>query len=697
MKIYKKLTLLALFLLITTAYAGPKKGKIEVLAKNIDSSKTTATASDGVVVYYNNSTIKAQSASYNKETKVLVLDGKVEVIGYQGTKEHTDHMEIYTEDNEVKFEKLFFVTQNDIWLYSSEGHRSEGNYTLGESILSSCDISNPLWKMLFTNSKYDSEKEYMKIYNAKVYLWDVPIFYSPYFAFSTNKQRSSGLLSPRFGYMAEEGFIYEQPIFWAISPSMDLELDPQIRTKRSKGAYGTFRFVDSNHSSGKLRIGYFKDSEEYQEQEKTKELKHYGAEFLYDSSSLFVNSSSGSLKDGLYINATYLSDIDYLNLQKSPIHFGRRPVQESRLNYFLHNDNYYAGINAKYFIDTRKKNDDSTLQVLPAIQLHKYLNHIFWKNITYSVDIHVDNFSRKTGATMKQVELKVPLDFTTSLFADYLNISLGEDFFYSKHFFANGEYIHDNFQNYYNIHRAKLFTDLTRKYDNYVHIVQPSIKYIKPGKQNESPVEFDKMGKQQKKLFSADLPEEQYSIGFNQYLYSASKTSLKFFQRFHQIYYPNRKDKWSDLENEMMYSWRKWILYNSIIYSPKFSEIREMSNFISLREKRYNFTLEHTHQKKFINKSKTKISNDIDFRFRYDLNNRIGISGELSYDVENSNSTQWQLGASYSRDCWSVSASVRQDITPRPTGSTKDNIYYLNLNFIPFGGIGTDSLSEGKR
>ncbi|MDD2399239.1 MAG: LPS-assembly protein LptD, partial [Sulfurovum sp.] len=200
----------------------------------MQSSKTTVEAKDEVIVYYDGSVIKASSAFYDKKTKKLVLDGQVEMIGYKGTKEQTDHLEIQTDTKEVHFQKLFFVTENDIWLFTDKANKKEGNYTLGQSLFSSCDMNDPVWKMVFSGSLYDSEAKYMHIYDAKVYLWDIPVFYTPYLGFSTHKERSSGLLFPLVGYSSEEGFIYEQPVFWAISPGMDLEINPQIRTNRSE-------------------------------------------------------------------------------------------------------------------------------------------------------------------------------------------------------------------------------------------------------------------------------------------------------------------------------------------------------------------------------------------------------------------------------------------------------------------------------
>ncbi|HHE05937.1 MAG TPA: LPS-assembly protein LptD, partial [Epsilonproteobacteria bacterium] len=75
-------------------YALENKSKIEVTATSLHTTKNTVYATEGVVVHYDNSMIKSVSAKYDKETKLLVLDGKVEMIGYQGSKEHTNHMEI---------------------------------------------------------------------------------------------------------------------------------------------------------------------------------------------------------------------------------------------------------------------------------------------------------------------------------------------------------------------------------------------------------------------------------------------------------------------------------------------------------------------------------------------------------------------------------------------------------------------------
>jgi len=700
---FKTVFLLYFILFSVLLHAEEEHNKIEVTAKHLDSTKTTVTGKDGVVVYYQDAVIKADRASYNKETKILVLDGKVEMIGYNATKEHTDHMEIDTQTNEVNFEKLFFASQNDIWLYSDKARRSEGNYTLGNSVLSSCDANDPLWKMAFERSHYDSKDEYMKLYNTKMYFMDVPVLYTPYMAFSTNNERSSGLLFPLFGYSTDDGFVYEQPIFWAISANMDLEFNPQIRTNRSMGGYATFRFVDSAYSSGQLRVGYFKDNESYVDEHNFPNASHYGLEFNYESSKLFSDKLGKDFTDGLYINSTFLNDIDYLNLQKTSLtHFGITPLQESRLNYFVYNNEYYAGVNAKYFIDTRKDDNEDTLQILPSVQLHKYLTSFMIDNFTYSVDLHINNYYRTKGSTQKQAELNIPLEFTTSFFNDFVNISLGEELYYSKYLFGNGNYVNDDYQYYSNFHRAKLFTDLTKKYDSFTHVIQPSIEYFKPGLENEKPLTLDELIKNQpideptlKDLpFAVGLPEEAYLLRISQYFYD-DKMKLKFFQRISQKYYTDKEYKFSDITNEMGYNWDNWRLYNNITYSTEFSYLRESSSYISLGASEYNFTLGHIFKQVVsgdlvADPTYTITANNINLNFGYSYNEHIKFTGAVTYDVEEETSEQWMFGGGYKVDCWSMLASVSQRMTPRPTGeATIDNIFFVQFNFIPFGTIGS--------
>jgi LPS-assembly protein len=488
------------------------------------------------------------------------------------------------------------------------------------------------------------------------------------------------------------GFIYEQPIYWAINASMDLEVNPQIRTNRGYGIYSTFRFVDSDHSSGGIRLGYFRDTKDFQEREGTKEIDHYGVEVRYDSTKIISDLFPEGFKDELYLNGIYLNDIDYLNLQQSQFStFGQVAFQESRLNYFLANDTYYFGLNAKYFINTEAPNNDTTIQQLPAIQLHKYLDRLIWDNLTYSVDLQMKNFDRLEGSTMKQAEMRVPFEFTTAFLDDFVNLSLGETLYYNRSSFGNGDYIHNDFQFFNNYHSARIFSDLTKKYGEFIHVVQPSVSYLLPGSEYQSPVNFEDLSQEQKDLFVVSPKEECYTLALSQYFYDNSM-NLKFYQRISQRYYADRPYKYADLTNEMQYNWGKWQFYSDITYAWEFSEIRESSTRVSLYENNYNFSLSHTFKQNLSDTIIDVSSNDINLNFGYRWNDHFHLHGGITYNIDTSESKQWLFGGEYKQDCWGVKAALRQDITPRPGNkATTENSFYIQFDLTPFVSIGSAS------
>ncbi len=680
-----------------------KRSNIEVSATHVEGTGTTMHASGGVVVYYQDSVIHADRAVYEKEKHLLTLDGNIEMIGYSGTKEHASHMQIDTETNRVHFKELFFTNANDVWLLTNDANKTDGNYTFGSSILSSCDIEDPLWKMAFSEATYDSAEKYMKLYSTRVYFGDVPVFYTPYLAFSTDNRRKSGLLFPLMGYSNQDGFIYEQPIYWAINESMDLEFNPQVRSNRSLGMYATYRFADSPHSSGQLRLGYFKDKQAFVEEYDLRNDTHYGLEFLYDSSDFLGKYLPAEYTDGLYANITLLNDIDYLNLQQTSLsHFGQVPLQESRLNYFLYNNDWYGGLNAKYFIDTRLENNDRTIQTLPALQFHKFLDRLFIDNLTYSLDMQTRRLDRKEGATLNSAEFRIPIEFTTSFFDDYLSLSLGEQLYYGRFFFGNvQEPTPDYFQYYSNIHTAKLFADLTKDYGSFIHVLQPSIGYIKPGSESQKPLPFKELidsNQELQELFSVGLPEEEASFALNQYFYDEDMR-LIFFQRISQRYYRNREYEFADLNNEMQYNWENWSFYNNLYYSFEQSAIHEASSRVSVHGSGYYVSLSHTYKENFEVSPYKVTANDFLFDFRYDVDERIYFNGGVSYSLredENENFSNlklWRFGGGYRRDCWSVTAQLSANIVPRSTVQGSEYVqeysFVFQLNFIPFASIGT--------
>ena len=686
-----------------------ERDKIEIMAEDLSATESTVIAKGNVVVHYGESVIQSSSAYYDRIKQVLRLEGdKIELLGDGGSKIQSEELKINTKSKKVSFKKVFVADDSDVWVYSDKATKFNNDITFGSAMMSSCDVDSKDWALYSKSSHYDTEKHYITMRDVKVKFWDIPVMYTPYLAFSTHKERSSGLLFPSFGYSQTDGAVYEQPIYWAASRSWDVELRPQLRTTRGVGVYGTLRFADSAYSAGAIRVGYFKDNEDYTVENSIRNESHYGFEMLYDSSQILERfmSAGSDVVDGLYINATLLNDIDYIFLQKRPMsHFGASPLQESRVNYFVQNDAFSGGIYGKYFIDTRLEDNNATMQILPTIQLHKYLKPILLDRLTYSMNLTTNNFTREEGTTLTIAEFYAPVEYTHTFLDDLVTLSLKEDLYYNSLFFGNGTFENDDFQYYNNISRVKLFSDLTKKYGTFVHVLQPSVTYSIPGNGVESPVAYEELDEDQKYLYAAGVESENVAFKFSQYFYNDSG-EIVFYERFTQLYHPEKEEyKFDDFSHEMEYNVGKWKFYNTFIYNYEFSKIREMSTAVRLQGEGYGLSVTHSYQRLYSYDDnhdvlENKRNNDINLNLRYQVTNRIGFIGGFIYNIDDEFNSQYRVGFGYNKDCWNIAVGFRQDVRPTETttgtGSILDNSFTFQLNFVPFGGVGLSSDDMNK-
>jgi LPS-assembly protein len=679
--------------------------KIELMAEDLTAKDGNITASGNVVVHYQNSIIQASSATFDRKNHILTLNGeRVELMGYAGSKIQSNQITINTENKETHFKKSFISDNNDIWIFAQSGIKKDSNMTFKSSMMSSCDIKNSDWTIYSENSHYDGKEHYMTMKDVKVKFFDVPVLYTPYLGFNTHSERASGILFPSIGYSEMDGFVYEQPIYWAPSKSWDIELNPQIRSTRGEGIYGTFRFADSPYSSGGIRLGYFQDKDSFVEEYDLENSEHYGFEMLYRSTNLIerLTNKPQDFTDGLYIDVALLNDIDYIYLQKKPMyHFGMASFMESKANYFINDDDYFLGVYGKYFIDTTQSENNATMQILPTVQLHKYLSTAFFDNLTYSLDFTANNYTREEGMTLKLGEFYAPIEYTTTIFDDFLSLSLKEDIYYKKAMYSNKILDIEDYDYFNGITRAKIFSDLTKKYDTFVHIIQPSLTYSLPSNDDSYFDKFEELNDEQRRLYSPGFEEEDISIRFSQYFYDEGG-GLIFYQRFIQSYLPEQEEyNWGNLSNEMEYNIANWRFYNLLIYSHEFNKISEMSSRINWGGKGYGVGISHSFERIYSWGEEEEVktydkTNEVKLDLGYAVTDRLSLEVGMTYDIdydkdEEELQSQYRVGFKYDKGCWNLALGLKQEIRPMQTKdgskSIEENIIGFQLNFVPFGGI----------
>ena len=661
------------------------KQTIEVFAKHINANNGNFIADEHVVILYDGAMIKSDYAQYDKNSSLIILEGHVEMLGMGDNRVASNRLVIDTSKKSVKFKKLFLAGEDDLWIDSLAANKREEDYRLYNSKISSCNVNNPDWTIEFERAHYHHDKKYVSMRDAKLRFFDTTIFYFPYLAFPTNNKRTTGILPPRFGLPDLEGVLYEQPFFYAPKENIDIELNPQVRTNRGTGLHATLRFVDSNHSNGYFRTGYFKNIDSYvNKYDLNKE--HWGAELFYQSTDILDERiRPKDYNSGFYVNMTHLNDREYLNLQKkSASSLLKSNLIESRVNAFMYDEQEYFGLYGRYNIDTSKRDNHSTLQEFPSFQYHQYLQETPLDNLFYKVDARWRNYMRKSGSQASQTEIDIPLTYFNSFFDDYLDVSFSENLYLSHINFRSLNEDANNYHYYRNYHTLEFSNDLTKKYENYVHTLHPTLTYVKPSIEREPTVGYKDLKQEQQELFITQTTEEQLSFGLDQYRYDNS-LDMNLFQKLRYSTYPNREESKGDLIHELGYSKDNLNLYSNLTYAWNEKQIRSLTSSLRYNQSNYDIMLTHFYNYDFLFDNKETSFINVGAVHRYNDNNKWFFN--IDYDLEQDFNHQWKLGWAHKQKCWDAKISVGQEVIPNREYSFRNSSFYIEINLHPFGGI----------
>ena len=134
----------------------------------------------------------------------------------------------------------------------------EDIFRLTDATYSTCAPGNVEWFARAGGMSLDYGREVGEARDATLVFKDVPILYAPWFAFSLNNQRKSGLLSPTLGTTSKGGIEVTVPYFWNIAPDMDMTISPRMMAKRGVQWNGEFRYLAASYN-GISRVEYLPD------------------------------------------------------------------------------------------------------------------------------------------------------------------------------------------------------------------------------------------------------------------------------------------------------------------------------------------------------------------------------------------------------------------------------------------------------
>lgn len=132
------------------------------------------------------------------------------------------------------------VTTNPFYFQGEWAERIKNRYILYKGFITNCKVPRPMWTLrapkfdIVPGDRAIAHKAWFRVKN-------VPLFYTPYFYKSLEKQpRKSGFLTPNAGNSSRRGKMLGVGYYWAINRSYDLAYRTQLFTQR--GFAHTFDF-----------------------------------------------------------------------------------------------------------------------------------------------------------------------------------------------------------------------------------------------------------------------------------------------------------------------------------------------------------------------------------------------------------------------------------------------------------------------
>ena len=686
---------LVLLILLGSANAKEKEAQdIEVLAQSVTKEGNLVHAVGNVVLYSPKYLITADEAYYDYETSDVELIGNITILEGISYVSRSGHTNLNLKTDKGDSTPLFFFDESsNVWLKCENAIIDPQTYITQKSIVSSCNAQDPDWKIAFSSGEFDKENKWLHLYNPIFYANDIPLFYLPYFSFSTDKTRRTGLLKPEIGFGSSEGLYYRQPIYYAPEKDWDLEVDPQIRTNRGEGVHSTFRFADSAYSKGEFSTGYFKEHSDYAQEKSLRNDNHYGFKLIYDRSSL-LSSQYSNLEDGLWVDLHYLNDIDYYNtLGHNIIAYDK--LATSSVNYYIKRDLDYFGMYAKYYIDTSKISNADTLQELPTAHYHRFSNSFLLDNLLYSVDYKAKNYERSEGVTALQNEFNAPLTLYFSMFEDYLHVSASENV-YMTHVSYGSEDANGGYGQYFrNYHKFSMYADLAKPYDNFLHTMYIGLDHVIPSVESKDGYMQD--------FIPIDTIEKSTALNLKEFFYTTDGEK-KLSHKLRQVhYYSNDRYKYGDLENDLKYYVNEnFFLGNAINYSHQYETFSRNQVSVNYKDDIYGTSLRYTYEDSTYENSLDK--KDYSYVTLYADTKYFGgynVFASADYDLGDEIVKSWSFGYKQTKKCWDYSLMYRDIKLPRLTSSSIDSVnrkgFLLQFNFYPIGSVSQDFSTQKEQ
>jgi LPS-assembly protein len=203
-----------------------------------DQANLIMTAEGNVEVRVGQRTLKTDKLIYDEGKRTMRAQGRVEITDADGSVQFSDEIEV-DEDFRNGFATRFAARlAGNALITASSAVRTDGTRnSLEQVVYTGCPVceaegNEPTWSIRARRAEQNTETQMISYQDAVFEIKGIPVLYIPWFAHpDPSSSRRSGLLVPDLGVSSKFGPFYEQPYYWAISPSQEMTIAPMIATQ----------------------------------------------------------------------------------------------------------------------------------------------------------------------------------------------------------------------------------------------------------------------------------------------------------------------------------------------------------------------------------------------------------------------------------------------------------------------------------
>ena len=483
---------------------------------------------------------------------------------------------------------------------------------------------------------------YVTARNAKVYLYDLPVFYTPYVTIPIKTERESGFLTPSVGSSSRRGYRLSTAWYQVLGRNMDATLSADMYSDVGDGLGLEYRYIFGAGQQGKMKAYRVMSTP-----------NRNGSWFLRWK-------HTGKLAENwrLGVDVDFVDNRDFFALYgEDAAEYNRQQLVKSA---FLERHGQQSNLTLIYRQTTDlEQNQDDLWQTVPELNYFVAPQRLGTTPLYFGLESAAHNFVQKGGNALQRLMLYPNLGLHRYLGA---GLELNAVYGYRFRAYSDSDESHSQLLGSQDLN-TRLSSRFSRRFkgsgSQWLHSVEPEISYTLVEESRPTTVEIDRF----------DLLERQRALGYAlvnrlrsnwRDAEGRARSRETLWLKLSQEYDPERlPDDFSLLRAEMILRPADRMSFSADTYSDlEPLSLREMALAINVNDDKGN-GLAATFHRRQATASQEEVKN-LNLTIETSLLTPVYLHYEQRYDLRQKQSLEQLLNLEYRHQCWGFQLTLRE-------------------------------------